>query len=58
MPVVEVKIAGKLTDGQKKEIAEKITALMENVAGKPKKYTYVIFTEKESGDFAIGGEMI
>jgi len=31
---------------------------MERVAGKPKNYTYVIFTDVPAGSFAIGGEML
>ena len=58
MPVVEVKMAGKLDEKQKSEIAREITGLMERVAGKPKNYTYVIFTDVPEGSFAIGGEMV
>jgi len=58
MPVVEIKLAGKLSGEQKGKIAAEITELMERVAGKPKNYTYVIFTDVPAGSFAIGGEML
>ncbi len=57
MPVIEVKVMGKLSEGQKKEIAKNFTDTMEKVAGKPKDYTYIIFTEVSPTHWAHKGEL-
>jgi len=58
MPYVNVKIAGTLTDEQKREIARQVTETMREVAGKPPQYTYVVIEEVPRSDWAIGGEML
>jgi 4-oxalocrotonate tautomerase len=58
MPVVTIKIAGSLTHEQRKQIAEEITATLERVALKPKKYTYIAFEELPYEQWAIAGQLL
>ena len=58
MPYINVKLTGSLNKDQKKEIAKEITELMERVASKPASYTYIVFEEVKSEDWAIGGNLL
>ncbi|HYP69229.1 MAG TPA: 4-oxalocrotonate tautomerase family protein [Thiobacillaceae bacterium] len=58
MPVVTIKLAGKLSREQKKKIAEEITATLERHADKPASYTYVAFEELPSENWAIAGVLL
>ncbi|MDA9155381.1 4-oxalocrotonate tautomerase family protein [Methylophilaceae bacterium] len=58
MPYINVKLAGKLDKTQKQEIAKEITDVMQRVAKKPASYTYIVFEEVESEDWAIGGNLL
>jgi|TARA_B110000971_G_C19703850_1_gene361096 4-oxalocrotonate tautomerase len=58
MPYINVKLAGSLNQDQKKEIAKEITELMQRVANKPASYTYIVFDEVKSEDWAIGGNLL
>lgn len=58
MPYINVKLAGKLDKTQKQEIAKEITDVMQRVANKPASYTYIVFEEVESEDWAIGGKLL
>ncbi|MDB4040184.1 4-oxalocrotonate tautomerase family protein [Methylophilaceae bacterium] len=58
MPYINVKLAGNLNKDQKKEIAEEITELMQRVAKKPASYTYIVFEEVKTEDWAIGGNLL
>ena len=58
MPYINVKLAGKLAKNQKQEIAKEITDVMQRVANKPASYTYIVFEEVESEDWAIGGNLL
>ena len=58
MPYINVKLAGSLNKDQKKEIAKEITELMERVASKPASYTYIVFEEVKTEDWAIGGNLL
>jgi len=53
-----VKLAGKLDKNQKQEIAKEITDVMQRVAKKPASYTYIVFEEVETEDWAIGGNLL
>ena len=55
MPYINVKLAGNLNKEQKQEIAKEITDVMQRVANKPPSYTYIVFNEVASEDWAIGG---
>ena len=58
MQYINVKLAGKLDKTQKQEIAKEITDVMQRVANKPASYTYIVFEEVESEDWAIGGNLL
>jgi len=58
MPYINVKLAGKLDKNQKQEIAKEITDVMQRIANKPASYTYIVFEEVESEDWAIGGNLL
>ena len=58
MPYINVKLAWKLDKNQKQEIAKEITDVMQRVANKPASYTYIVFEEVESEDWAIGGNLL
>ena len=58
MPYINVKLAGKLDKNQKQEIAKEMTDVMQRVANKPASYTYIVFEEVESEDWAIGGNLL
>ena len=58
MPYINVKLAGKLDKTQKQEIAKEITDVMQRVANKPASYTYIVFEEVKTEDWAIGGNLL
>ena len=58
MPYINVKLAGNLNKDQKKEIAKEMTELIERVANKPASYTYIVFEEVKSENWAIGGNLL
>lgn len=58
MPYINVKIAGNLNKDQKKQIAAEMTDLMKRVASKPASYTYIVFEEVRTEDWAIGGDLL
>lgn len=57
MPFVNVKLIGKLSEEQKAEIAEQFTKTLQDVAGKPSKYVYVVFDEVERENWAMAGTL-
>jgi 4-oxalocrotonate tautomerase len=58
MPFVQLKLAGSVTKEQKKELADGITRLLQEVINKPPQYTYVVFEEVRREDWAIGGKLL
>jgi 4-oxalocrotonate tautomerase len=58
MPVVIIKLAGKLTREQKQKVAEEITATLERHANKPASYTYIVFEELPDENWAIAGRLL
>jgi 4-oxalocrotonate tautomerase len=58
MPVVTIKLAGKLSREQKKKVAEEITATLERHANKPARYTYIAFEELPDENWAIAGVLL
>ncbi|HOK00998.1 MAG TPA: 4-oxalocrotonate tautomerase family protein [Spirochaetota bacterium] len=58
MPYVNVKVAGPLTKEQRSAIAEKITEVLHEVAGKKPNTTYVVFEEIERDHWAAGGKLL
>lgn len=57
MPVVNLKILGKLSRDQKAQISEQFTKTLESVAGKPPEYTYIIIEEIERENWAHKGRL-
>ena len=57
MPVVELKILGKLTHEQKAEITKQFTRTLQEVAGKPPEYSYVIIQEVAREDWGHRGKL-
>jgi len=55
MPVIELKTLGKLSHEQKAEITKRFTETMQDVAGKPPEYTYVIIHEIERENWGHKG---
>ncbi|MBN1151369.1 4-oxalocrotonate tautomerase family protein [candidate division WOR-3 bacterium] len=58
MPYVEIKVAGKLDDNQKKLIAGGVSKILEDVAKKPQNATYIVFQEIERDNWAVGSKML
>ena len=58
MPYVNLKVAGSLTKEQKEKIAEQFTKVLEEVAGKPPRATYIVIEEVEREDWAVGGKLL
>ncbi len=57
MPVVNLKILGKLSREQKGRIVKEFTETLQNVAGKPPRYTYVIIEEVERENWGHEGAL-
>ena len=55
MPYVNVKVLGTLTVDQKRELVKRFTNDLQEVAGKPPEYTYVVIEEVERENWAKGG---
>jgi len=58
MPFVNLKIAGKLSVDQKRELAREFSESLEKIAGKNRKFTYIVFEEVERENWAIGGQLL
>jgi len=58
MPYVNLKLVGKLTKDQKKEISKQFSATLENVAQKPKEHTYIVFDEVNGENWGVGDKLL
>jgi len=58
MPFINVKVAGKLSVHQKKDIAERFTNILSEVAGKSPSSTYIVFEEVEKENWAVGDRLL
>lgn len=58
MPVVTIKVAGTLSREQKSTIAAEVTATLERIAGKEKRWTYVCFEEVAPENWAVAGTLL
>ncbi|HOW36182.1 MAG TPA: 4-oxalocrotonate tautomerase family protein [Candidatus Omnitrophota bacterium] len=54
MPYINLKVVGKLTKEQKKEIAKQFSDTLLKVASKPKEYTYLVIDEIPGENWAVG----
>ena len=58
MPYVELKLVGKLTKEQKAKIVEEFTQTLEQVAKKPKEYTYISIEEFDASNWGMAGKLL
>ena len=58
MPYISVRVAGELSMDQKREIAERISQTMLDVAGKPKPSCYIVFDEVPRTNWAKGDTIL
>ncbi len=58
MPYVNIKVVGSLDKSQKKQLAKKVTQALEDIAGKPKDHTYVVFDEIDAENWAVGDGLV
>ncbi len=58
MPYVNVQFGGKLSTEQKRELSNKISTALQDVTGKPKDYTYVVFQEVERENWGVGDQLL
>ncbi len=54
MPYINLKVVGKLSKEQKKEIAKQFSDTLLKVANKPKEYTYLVIDEIQGENWAVG----
>lgn len=54
MPYINLRVVGKLSKEQKKEIAEQFSDTLLKVANKPKEYTYLVIDEIPGENWAQG----
>lgn len=57
MPYVDVKVVGKLSKDQKKNIAKDISESLLKHANKPKDHTYIVFEEVAGENWAKGDNL-
>ncbi|MFO8077030.1 MAG: 4-oxalocrotonate tautomerase family protein [Thermoplasmatota archaeon] len=57
MPYVNVRLVGSLSEKQKADIAKQFTQTLQDVAGKPAEYVYVVFDEVERENWAMAGKL-
>ena len=58
MPYVNVQLVGKLSKEQKKDIADRISDALAEVAGKPKQNTNIVFNEVNPENWAKGNQLM
>lgn len=58
MPYVDIRVAGKLSIDQKREIAKEISETLERIAKKPKESIYISFSEFKRESFAKGEKIL
>ena len=58
MPYVNVRVAGKLTADQKREIARRMSAVLFEVADKKPETTYIVFDEVDRENWAVGENLL
>lgn len=56
MPYINLKVVGKLTKEQKKQIAKEFSDTLLRVARKPKEATYLVIDEVDGANWAKGEE--
>ena len=54
MPYINLRVVGKLSKEQKKEIAKQFSDTLQKVVNKPKEYTYLVIDEIPGENWAQG----
>ncbi len=54
MPYINLRVVGKLTKDQKRQIAKEFSDTLLRVANKPKEATYLVFDEVSGENWACG----
>lgn len=57
MPYIEIKLYEGRTKEQKQEIVEKITDVMEEVAGTPRDHVWIVFRDVPKDQWGMRGEL-
>ena len=57
MPIVTIEWYEGRTADQKREVAEKLTDLLVEVAKTPREHVWIRFVDSGKGDWAMGGEL-
>jgi len=57
MPVVNLQVLGKLSLDQKRELTRRFTEALQEVAGKPPEYVYVIIEEISRENWGHRGKL-
>lgn len=58
MPYVDIKLAGKISIDQRREIAKGVSEVIARVANKVPENVYISFTEFERSEFAKGQNIL
>jgi 4-oxalocrotonate tautomerase len=58
MPYINLKVAGKLSTKQRKQIAKEFAITLEKVAKKPRSHTYLVIDEVKRDQWAIGDRFL
>lgn len=58
MPIVTLENAGELSAEQKRQLIERLTAVVVEVTGKPSQYVYVRLDEVPRENFGIAGKSL
>ncbi len=58
MPFINLKIAGSLSEEQKRQIAQGFCTTLKEVAGKNPKSTYIVFDEVKRENWAVGDSLL
>jgi len=58
MPYINVKVAGALSENQKKEISRRFSEALYEVANKKPQSTYIVFEEIEKSNWAVGDRLL
>ena len=58
MPYIQLRVGGKLTAKQKKQIAKEFTDTLKRVANKPKKSTYLVIEEVSRKNWSVGDKFL
>ena len=58
VPVVDLKLAGELSESQKSELSQKITSVISEVTGKSESSVYIFIQDAPRSQWAVGGKLL